>query len=131
MRYSKNIIKIVIIRIAIWIFVILAFTSCITNKLVIENDLQNPSVAIAEIYEKIEAGDWITLKANDKYFSRLQVVSLEGYQMKVRQPMLDHSLVYHYVNLEYIQKLKKVETEARYPVGVPVTILIVLFYLLV
>lgn len=131
MRYLNKNINYIHCRLLLMAFMSISLNSCITNKLVIENDLQDPSKALIEIYDKVEAGDWITLKANNRYYSRLQVVSIKGSQMKVRQHLLDHSMVYHYVNLEYIQELKRVETEARYPVGVPVTILIVLFYLLV
>jgi len=131
MKFPKKIMKTVIFRIAIWIFVILAFTSCITNKLVIENDLSDPSESITEIIQQIEVGDVISLKTNNRTYNYLKVVNIEGPQMKVRQYHPDQGSIYHIVNLEYIQELKRVETEARYPVGVPVTILIVLFYLLV
>ena len=115
----------------IWVIIIFTLFSCVTNKLVIENDRGDPSKVIAEVFEKIEVGDWITLKANNKTYHRLQVVSIEDSKMKVRQYLYDNSSIYHVVNLEYIQELKMVDHEATFPVGVPVTILIVLFYLLV
>lgn len=131
MRYPKSIIKTVIYRIAIWNFVILVLTSCITNKLVIENDFNDPTESIVNIYKQVEVGDVISLKTYNRTYKYLRVVNMKGSQMKVRQYHPDYGSMYHIVNLEYIQELKKVETEARYPVGVPVTILIVLFYLLV
>jgi hypothetical protein len=123
--------KTVICRIWITIIVILVFNSCITNKLVIENDLNNPTESIAKIFKQIEVGDVISLKVNNRTYKYLRVVNMDGPQMKVKQYHPDYGSIYHTVNLEYIQELKRVETEARYPVGVPVTILIVLFYLLV
>ena len=131
MRFPKIIMKTVISRILISIFVILVFNSCITNKLVIENDINDPTESIAKIFKQVEVGDVISLKTNNKTYKYLRVVNMEGPQMKVKQFHPDYGFIYHIVNLEYIQELKKVETEARYPVGVPVSILIVLFYLLV
>jgi hypothetical protein len=111
--------------------IFLLFTSCVATKTEIEGDYKNPDPVVKIANEKIKPGDIINLTVVNREFKNLRVLEIDSTVMLVEPIWYNYSSGNsHKVHLQYIQKIEKADFEARYPVGVPFVIMIIIFYLL-
>ena len=106
--------------------------SCIHYKFKVVNDPHNPGSLVEQVKEELKVGDFITLKLYNRTFYNLEVTHIQSPLITVKQYLPHHNEYRVYdIHLEYIQELTVEDLEMEYPVGGPVTALLILFYLLV
>ena len=116
-----------------YIAVLLCFlsTSCVQYKYVLKNDPHNPTLDVKNAHEEIEKGDWVTVIVNKRQFSSLEIQSIDDKKMIVRQYSSRNEWKEHTIYLEYVEKVVLQDLELTYPIGGPLTALIVIMFLLV
>ena len=117
--------------ICLLIFSLLAL-SCVQQKPLLVNDPYDPGPVEEIVRKGVKTGDYITLKVHNHTFYNLEVVEIDGPFIRVKQYLSNRNTFQLYdIYLIYIQELTVVDPEMTYPVGGPVTALLILFYLLV
>ena len=111
--------------------VLFAVSSCMEYRYMVENDPLNPSKAIEEVQNEVKVGDWVMIKLHNRYYYNLEVVEVEKTKITVKQYYSHNKYHQHDIYLEYIQKLTIQDLDLTYPVGGPVTAILILFFLLV
>ena len=114
----------------LWISIAFSLFCCETNRTLIEGNYENPQPTIDDVNEMVQVGDYVNLKIKDWSFYNLLVEDIDGSVMTVKYHT-DSGPVYNKIHLQYIKEIEVVELEVVYPVGAPVTVLLILFYLLV
>jgi hypothetical protein len=108
------------------------YFSCVQQKPLVVNDPYSPGPVEEKVNDGLKVGDFISLKVNNRTFYNLEVTEINGPSIVVKQYLPDkNAYEFFEIHLVYIQELTIVDPEMAYPVGGPVTALLILFYLLV
>ena len=118
-------------QIVIWVLASLVFSSCIHYKYVFNNDLNNPTEDFRTVCKELEAGDWVTIKVHNRTFENLEVANITEEIITVKQYSSYKDYQLYELPIKYIQRLALQKMEMDYPVGGPLTLVIVIMYFLV
>ena len=104
--------------------------SCVYYTPVIDKNTPSHEV-VTVVQEELEVGDWIKLKINNNIFFNLEVMHIDEDKISVVRHSKELPDARYDIYLEYVQELTIMETEVTYPIGGPLTALLILMYLLV
>ena len=110
---------------------LLCVTSCVSIQDVVNKENYSGDTNSDLVYSQVEPGDYVTIKANDRIYRNLRVISVNDSYLTVEYITGDYRKIEHRVNSDYIQSLSIVKTEITYPIGGPFTIVLIIMFLLV
>ena len=113
------------------LMLLVSITSCISIQDIVKKEDYGNNTNSELVYSQVEPGDIVTIKANDRLYRNLRVLSVNDSYIIVQYFTEDHRKLQHRVNSKYIQSLSIVETEITYPIGGPFTLVLILMFLLV
>lgn len=113
-----------------WISLIIIMTSCVYYTPVVDKNTP-PNEIAKKVQEEIEVGDWVRLKIYNNVYYNLEVMHIDQEKIVVVRHSPDRPDATYEIYLQYVQELTIMDTEITYPIGGPLTALIILMYLLV
>ncbi len=113
------------------LMLLVSVTSCVSTKDIVKKEDYSDNTNSELVYSQVKPGDIVTIKAHDRFYRNLEVISVNDSYLIVQYFTVDHRKLQHKVNSKYIQSLSIVKTEITYPIGGPFTVLLIIMFLLV
>ena len=116
---------------ALALMLIISTTSCVSVEGIVKNEDYFGDTNSELVYSQVKPGDFVIIKANDRIYRNLKVISVNDTYLIVLSVTGDLIKREHRINSKYIQSLSIVKTEITYPIGGPFTVLLIIMFLLV